>query len=148
MNRETQSGFSLIEAVVALALLAAVLLSISGLFVYGRQSVGTGKDLTEATSLATQILEEMNGWGFSQIYTNFGKAETDVAFSVDSKTNAFAQKWQPGVDAHLANGKATIAVTPLGGSTFATGQGARIQVTVDWTIRQRPRKVSLETVRF
>ena len=78
------SGFSLIEVIVALGLLAAVLLSVSGLFIRGSQSVNSGRDLTEATSLATDIVEQMDKWGFTQLYTNFGVANTSGAFTVTS----------------------------------------------------------------
>lgn len=145
-----ERGLNLIEVVVALALLAAVLLSISGMFIQGSQSVDTGRLLTEATSLGNDILEEMDKWGYTQIYTNFGKASTDGAFSVDTKTNTFAQRWQAGIDQHLPNmsAKATIAVTPMNGSTFGAASGIRIQVTVDWSRELHARNVTVETVRF
>ena len=142
------SGFSLIEVIVALGLLAAVLLSVSGLFIRGSQSVNSGRDLTEATSLATDIVEQMDKWGFTQLYTNFGVANTSGAFTVTSLVNTQAQTWQPAITAKLPSSKATITVTPLGGATFAAATGARVQVTIDWTLNLRPRNVSLETVRF
>jgi prepilin-type N-terminal cleavage/methylation domain-containing protein len=143
-----ERGFSLIEVVIALALLATVLLTISGLFLMGRQTVGTGRDLTEATSLANDILEEMNTWGFSLLYTNFGKGATDAAFSVDSKTNSYAQRWQSEIDKRLPNAQATIAITPIGGGTFEAANGMRARVTVQWVLKARTRRVGLETVRF
>ena len=147
-DSRSECGFNLIEVIVALALLAAVLLTISGLFIHGTQSVNTGRDFTEATSLATNILEQMDKWAFSQLYTNFGVAKTSGTFTVTSLTNTKAQAWQPGITAKLPNAKATIAVTPLGGATFAAASGVRVQVTVDWVLKLRPRNVSLETVRF
>jgi prepilin-type N-terminal cleavage/methylation domain-containing protein len=144
----SEQGFSLIEVIVALGLLAVVLMSVSGLFVQGGQTVNTGRDLTEATTLATDILEQTDKWAFSQLYTNFGVAKTSGAFSVDSLTNTQAQTWQPGITAKLPNSQATITVTPLGGATFDVAEGVRLQVTISWTLKLRSRSVSLETVRF
>src|SRR5438093_13760530 len=87
-NDRSEGGFNLIEVVIALALLAAVLPTISGLFIQGSQSVNTGRDLTEATSLATDILEQMDKWAFQQLYTNFCHAGTDTAFSFTSSAAA------------------------------------------------------------
>ena len=164
-----QTGFSLIEVIVALALLAAVLLTVSGLFIQGSQSVNTGRDLTEATSLATNVLEQMDRWAYTQLYTNFCKASTDAAFSfVTSPTPTCAtfnaipnagsgtSTWQSNISQRLPNAKATVAVTPMGAATFGAAKGIRVAVTVDWTLTgkflptgaQKTRSVSLETVRF
>ncbi len=123
-SRAAEGGFSLIEVIVALALLAAVLLTISGLFIQGGQSVNTGRDLTEATSLATSILEEMDKWAFTQLYTNFcvaGTATTMTAFRSDAfscatmTTLGAASRWQTEISKRLPNGYAEVTATPAGG---------------------------------
>jgi len=158
--KNAEAGFNLIEVIVALALLAAVLLTISGLFIQGSQSVNTGRDLTEATSLATDILEQMDKWGFTQLYTNFCRANTLSSFtflSSDVSCATFngiplaggASGWQTKISQRLPNAKATISVAALpAGNTFAAAKGIRVQVTVDWVLKLKPRSVSLETVRF
>lgn len=158
-----ERGFSLIEVIIALALLAAVLLTISGLFIQGSQSVNSGRDLTEATSLATNILEDMDKWAFTQLYTNYcgTTASGALTFTTDNlQTNGTtcsaitttASGWQNGIRQRLPNSKGTVVVTPMGGATFAAAKGVRVQVTVSWYMRARtssnPRQVSLETVRF
>lgn len=160
----SERGFNLIEVVIALALLAAVLLTISGLFIQGSQSVNTGRDLTEATSLATDILEQMDKWAFSQLYTNFAKTSGDVAFTVSSISpppaaaptpvlfNATLQGMcQTKINQRLPNASAWVTVSPLGTTApdhFDTAKGIRVKVTVYWTLKLKPRSVSLETVRF
>lgn len=154
-----EGGFSLIEVIVALALLAAVLLTISGLFIQGGQSVNTGRDLTEATSLATSVLEEMDKWAFTQLYTNFCVAGTATSMSpFDSRSTSCstmttlgaASRWQTEISKRLPNAYAEVTATPMGASgvTFATAKGIRVQVTIKWQLRLMPRQVSLETVRF
>jgi prepilin-type N-terminal cleavage/methylation domain-containing protein len=156
----SESGFNLIEVVIALALLAAVLLTISGLFIQGSQSVNTGRDLTEATSLATDILEQMDKWAFSQLYTNWNVCTTGVCTELTYTSTAggtynavLAGMCQTKINARLPNAKATVVITPLGQTQFVTSggvvcKGIRVKVTIDWTLKLKPRNVSLETVRF
>ena len=160
---QKQDGFSLIEVIVALALLAAVLLTISGLFIQGGQSVNTGRDLTEATSIATSILEHMDKWAYNQLYTNFCVTSSSAAFSFTTSpapgcatfnaipgAGAGTSTWQSEINKRLPNAKATIEVTPIGSTNghFDTAKGIRVKVTVDWVLKLRARQVSLETVRF
>ena len=68
MASRRQAGFSLVEVVVALGLLAAVLISISGLFVLAHKQVDGGRKNSVALSVARDILEEMDGWSYRQLY--------------------------------------------------------------------------------
>ena len=150
-EERSERGFNLIEVVIALALLAAVLLTISGLFIQGSQSVNTGRDLTEATSLATDILEQMDKWAFSQLYTNFGGTTTTTSLSVVTTTttvNTALNSVQAKITSRLPNSSGTIDVTPLGGANFGAAKGIRVKVTINWTLKLKSRSVSLETVRF
>ena len=70
--RQAAAGFSLVEVVVALGLLAGVLISISGLFVLANRQLDGGRNHSIALSVARDVLEEMDGWGFRQIYSTFG----------------------------------------------------------------------------
>ena len=72
MKRKRQRGFSLVEVVVALGLLSAVLISISGLFVLAHKQVDGGRKHSVALSVARDILEEMDGWSFRQLYLEYG----------------------------------------------------------------------------
>ena len=48
MRRRDEKGFSLIEVVIALGLLAGVLIAIAGLFILGGRSVKSGRTSSEA----------------------------------------------------------------------------------------------------
>ncbi len=147
-----EKGFNLVEVIVAIGLLAGVLLSIAGLFTYGGRFVKSGKEMTEALSIAQDILEELDKLGYKSLYTEFGSLVTDTSCTVDTITNSFAQKWQPGIDEKLQEGKATITLEPVGGSlsppTFASGRGMRITIIVDWKENIRQRDVKLASMRF
>ncbi len=62
--RTTPSGFSLLEVLFAVALLAIVLLAIAPLFTLSMISNAVGWDYTEVNSLARQELEQVLQYGF------------------------------------------------------------------------------------
>ena len=160
MRRTDQRGFSLVEVVVALGLLAGVLISIAGLFILGGRQVKSGRTVTEATSVARGILEEIDGWGFRQTYQMFGSDGSATSLTVNSRTNAYAQKWQPILDEKLVDAQAEIQVQSL----IPTGavpnlnvtRYMRVLVTVSWQenttdtagAARRERSVRLGTVRM
>jgi type II secretory pathway component PulJ len=53
MRGRKETGFSLVEVVIALGLLAGVLITISGLFVMGAKQVKSGRASSEALAVAT-----------------------------------------------------------------------------------------------
>jgi prepilin-type N-terminal cleavage/methylation domain-containing protein len=92
MSRRDQRGFSLIEVVIALGLLAGVLIAIAGLFILGGKSVKSGRTSSEALAAGKEIVEEMNAWGYSQLWSNFGLAGTATTYTVDTQTCTTADR--------------------------------------------------------
>ena len=154
MHRRAERGFSLVEVVLALGLLAGVLISISGLFIIGAKQVQSGKASSEAVALGRTILEEMNRWSLRQSYLVFGYDGAATSYSVDTRTNAAAEavRWQSIVDPSLANGYATIQLQSLGpGGTppdMSASRAIRVLVTVNWDEGPRHRTVQVGTVRM
>ena len=149
---KNSAGFSLIEVILALGLLAAVLISIAGLFVIGNRSVASGRNTTEALAVGRAILEEMNGWGFRQTYQLYGMDDTLDSDTEDTLTNPYAQKWQPTLDETLPGApSATISVSGFdaaGAIDLATARALRVDVTVSWSEDNRNRRVTLSTMRM
>lgn len=153
-----ERGLNLIEVIVALALLAMVLLGISTLFVRGSRSVSSGRQLTEASSVGTRIMEDLTKLPYDTLYTNMGATASSTSASSDTRTTtAYANKWQSQIDQMLSNpgyqAYATIQETPLGGSvsppTFGSAKAIRVLITVQWREgATRVRTASFETVRF
>ncbi len=152
MSDRGERGFSLVEVVVALGLLAGVLISISGLFVLGGGEVKSGRTSSEALAVGRRILEEMDGWGFRQTYLAYGNDGSTTTFTADTRTNTFAQKWQPVLDASLLNAHAEVQVTSLVSSgtppVLASTRAIRVLVTVFWDEGTRHRSVQVGTVRM
>lgn len=156
MTRVNQKGFSLVELVIALGLLAGVLISIAGLFVVGGQQVKAGRTSSQAVAMGKQILEEMNGWAFRQTYSLFGLDGSANTYTIDcrSNTSTYCAGWQN----TLRTGLGTTAYVTIGLNSLAkTGTPAvmnndncrniRVVVTVNWREGARPRTATVATVR-
>jgi Tfp pilus assembly protein PilV len=152
-NRTSQEpeGFSLIEVVIAIGVLAGVLLSIASMFIMGGRQVKTGKTLTEATTLAQDLMEQFDKESFNSLYLNLGAVGTDTTRTVLSTTTGSPiAAWQPEVIRKLANGSASVRLDAMGPSspTFATAAGIKVTVTLSWNELGRAQSVGLSTVRF
>lgn len=157
MTHENRSerGFSLVEVVIALGLMAGVLISVAGLFVVGGKSLSSGRNSTEALAVGRQIVEEMNGWGFRQTYGLYGFDGAANNYSVDTRTNAYASKWQPTLTERLGpDAFATVQINSLVASgtppvmSASNCKAIRVVVTVFWNEGARGRNVAVGTVRM
>ncbi len=152
MHRRTERGFSLIEVVIALGLLAGVLISISGLFVIGGSQVKSGRSSSEALAVGRTILEEMNRWALKQSYQVYGYTGSATSYTIDTRTNSYATKWQPTLTSKLGNGYAIIQLESLGPDPtkppMDASKAIRVLVTVNWDEGARHRTVQLGTVRM
>ncbi|MDX1390310.1 MAG: type II secretion system protein [Acidobacteriota bacterium] len=150
MQRSHQHGFSLVEVIVALGILAGLLISIAGLFVLGTRQVHSGRRATEALAVATGLVEEIEGWGFHQLYGLFGIPPDRTRAEVDTRTDPRAVLWQPAIRTRFPQGYARIRLETLGPGppTFADTRAIRVTVALHWREGSRPRSVRLATVRF
>jgi prepilin-type N-terminal cleavage/methylation domain-containing protein len=158
MNRRSQEGFSLIEVIIALALMGGVLLSIAGLFAYASKQVRSGRSSSEALAVGRQILEEMNDWSFNQTWQLFDPSGTFAVntYTVDTDTNntAFCTRWRTLLESKLgASARATIRIDSLAKTGTppnlnASPRNVRVTVTVFWNEMARARNVAIGTVRM
>jgi len=66
-----QHGYSLIEVLVAMAITSVVLLTVITLFYMGRRNVYSGKQMTAAAAMGTQIMEDLSTMTAQDLGTNF-----------------------------------------------------------------------------
>ena len=152
-GRIAKSGFSLVEVILAMGLLGGVMISISSMFILGGREVQSGKQTTEALSIAQDIAEEIKTFSFRGTYLFFEGSSSDTTLQADSSSPGDpADKWQPDLDARFHEGKALIDIIPVGGPDTPPQLGSadflRVRVTVEWLQGQRNRSVSLQTLRF
>lgn len=152
----------MIEVVVALGLMAGVLIAIAGLFILGGKSVKSGRTSSEALAAGKEIVEEMNAWGFAQLWENFNLAGTAKTYTVDTKTctTTDCTGWQSALVAKLgSSAHATIKLDSVAqgvlavpdfvdGGGVVTAKNVRITVNVLWTqVTGRNRQVAVVTAR-
>jgi type II secretory pathway pseudopilin PulG len=160
MRRASERGFSLVETILALGLLAGVMITISGLFIVGAKQVRSGRASSEALAVATEIHEEMYGWGYSQLWRMFGYDGQAGNYDLDTRTCSACGGWQSTLAAKLGpSAYANIGVAAVANAigvvdNFADAFGnvrartIRVSVTVHWTeISGRQRSVTVGTTR-
>jgi type II secretory pathway pseudopilin PulG len=146
----SERGASLIEVTLALGLMAGVLGSVAGLFVLGAGGVQSGRTASAALAGARTIMEEIEGWNVQQVYRQFGLSGSASSYLVDTRTNGFADKWQPPLGERLGDSHATIAIASLepGAPPLEDSWQVSVMVTVYWKEGTRTRSVRLGTVKM
>jgi prepilin-type N-terminal cleavage/methylation domain-containing protein len=157
VHRDRQQGFSLIEVLVSLGLLAGVMVAVSSLFIFGGKEVKSGKQMTSAYSIGHDILEEMDRMTYTQAYMYFKPSavnpDTATTYTVDSYTSGPpTSSYQANIDSKLYNGKASIKVEGIdtAGTAVAltSAIGLRVTVSVEWDEGVNHRYLNLRSVRF
>jgi uncharacterized protein (TIGR02598 family) len=152
-ERREQGGFSLIEVVLALGLLATVLISIASLFIIGGKQVKNGKSTTSAAAITHEIMERIDQKTYVDTYAYFGGTGSSTSLSVSTTTTGNnANEWQAEIASKLGpQASGTIAVTPLGSASplnMGNSQALQVKITLTWNELGRSKNVTLEEVRF
>ena len=152
-----ENGYSLVELLVSLGLMTGVMVAIASMFVMGGTYVKAGKQLTVATALSQDIMEDINKQSYSGLYLFVQGSSPDpnaTSTVTDSRTPASVADatWGADIRSQLHKGYVVITATPIGGTlstpTFASGEGVRIGIELGWTELRRDRTVKMEMVRF
>jgi type II secretory pathway pseudopilin PulG len=87
-QRRGDAGFSLVEALVATAILATALVSLAQLFAISTKTNAVAKNSTFATVLAEQKIEQLRGltWGFDTLGLPITDSNTDTTVSPEVAT--------------------------------------------------------------
>ena len=169
--RGHERGYSLVEVMLASALLSSILVSISTLFVIGTQSVRSGRELTKAASIANGALEEALSWHYDKVWRMTGGASTTETLSWSTKTAnptysgtaddqadcaATANAWRSNVEAQLKDGYLTYRVEGManfpsgitdGLEVYPEADFLKVTITVFWTEgKGRTRHVQFEGI--
>ena len=81
-GRVHQRGYSLVEVMIAMALMGVVITAIMALFFIGRNNVYSGKQMTNAVSVGTRVLEDLSPLDKKSIYSGlFGVADTSTGYA-------------------------------------------------------------------
>jgi type II secretory pathway pseudopilin PulG len=155
-----ERGFSLVEVVIAMGLLAGVLIAIGGLFIVGGQQVKSGRKSSEALAVGKEIHEDIVGWGYAQLWGKFGYDGQATTYTVDTRACGVCAAWQAtlagklGPEAFASIRLDSLADVAGAKPNFADATGnvlakaVRVSVTVSWSeVPNRLRSVTLGTMR-
>ena len=132
MGRAGSGGFTLVETMVALVVLAVGMLGIAGLYVTTLKSGGSAIFRMQAVNLATDLADRIRAnRGANVAYAGaaannncYGAAAVDCAPDLMAANDLFV--WQQQVAAILPGGNATVGV-PAGTVPFT------YTITINWT---------------
>ncbi len=172
-RHRAERGYNLIEVLIAMALLGTVLMSIITLFIFGRRNVYSGKTMTKAVSVTTQVLEDLQPLSAASLYTNFkitsataltsptiaGQAYTNVIVRSTADLSQdlaggplYLTRWKALLPAAaLKDGKVTMVVIPDDIKTAGdptTAAIVRVRVIAEWVEGRRSRNVIADVVKF
>jgi len=150
-----ERGYSLIEVIIATAMLGLVMLAIMTLFFMGRRNIYSGQQMSRANAVAVRVLEDLSYMTGDELLENFEIVDSDYVTgctcveikNTDSGAPAVANNWDSYVaTSQMSKGSVTLRVVPVGGtagSMFTTANFLRLTVTVRWSEELRARNVSL-----
>lgn len=177
MQSKTARGYSLIEVLIAIAILGTVIISILTLFVLGQKNIYSGKQMTYAVSTGTRVMEDLNTLSKSATLVAFGLAtattgttqtvggqsftnsfkRTTETISTTTDPSGFLQRWKDEIvnNNKFNDGEVTLIFTPTADSAGAspprltTGTVIKIRVFVTWRESGgRERQIVLDTVKI
>lgn len=173
--KSKERGYSLIEVLIAIAILGIVIIGILTLFILGQRNVYSGKQMTHAVSTGTRVLEDLNTLSKTATLTAFGLASattgatinyggetfansfirTTTNISSTTDPSGFMQRWQDEMQNNdkFDQGVVTIIFTPTKDPTnnpprATTGTVLRMRIFVTWREAARNRQVVLDTVKI
>lgn len=76
--KKQESGYSLVEVLIALAITSIVLLTVVTLFYMGKKNVYSGKQMTYANSVGTRMLEDLSQMTAADVLANFNITDATV----------------------------------------------------------------------
>jgi prepilin-type N-terminal cleavage/methylation domain-containing protein len=175
-NRE--AGYSLIETLIAMAILGSVLMGILSLFFFGRKNVYSGKQMTRAVAVGTRVMEDLTvltredmerGFALStagtpatlSTVTIAGKSYQNSILRASSTTtnppdvDGYLGRWNALVaQQNFTNGVVSLVITPVDPRiaptipTLITAPIYRVRVIVQWNEEARRRSVVFDTTKL
>lgn len=174
-TRRSESGYNLVETLIATAILGVILMSILTLFFIGRRNVYSGKQMSAANAVATRVLEDLALMSGSEVIDNFrltndtlsmhtynevdyaSSVIRDTATPISSTTNdggGYLQRWHDLLDEmdDLNDGRVFLIITPSqpldntsAATRIRTAQVVRIRGFVEWKEGIRKRHVLFDS---
>jgi Tfp pilus assembly protein PilV len=152
---KTQRGFNLVEVLIGMGITSGVVMAICSMHALAAMHISSGRQLSAATTFATEILEELAGVSGSRsaiLAASGGSGATGASSDSRQPGSAAHTLWGPAAATRLHRGWTVVQLTPLGGNaappTFATADAVRATVEVGWDDRGRARRIRMDQAQF
>lgn len=132
---KSQAGMTLVDVIMAVAILGIMMGGVLGAFRYGFFSLGMVRENQRATQIIMEKMETIRLYSWDQINSN--------GFVPPTFTDYYDPNAVSGSRGATYNGTATIGDCPIG-TSYATNM-RRLTVTLNWNTRDIPRTRSLTT---
>lgn len=165
-----RNGFSLVEVMIAMAILGSVLLSIVTLFFLGRANVYSGKQLTRATAATVHANEDVQSMAPRDLFNAFGPIVPATALGTNTvagvsyanslvyttaqagstaDAKGYLTRWANLLPAaNILNGKVSIIIMPLDLVTVGdvtTAKLVQVRLVTEWQEGPRYRNVVVDS---
>lgn len=108
-----QAGYNLVEVLLAMAMLGVVTISIFTLFFMGRRNVYSGKQVSQAVAVGTQILEDLQPLNRQMLYNGgFGIAATSAGAALTMPAVVTGGQSYAFTNSKIRSTNATIIASP------------------------------------
>ena len=143
IQRSKESGYSLVELLVAMVLLSIGFLAMGNMFVASIEHSKQGRHDMIALNSASEILERIRAVPFDDVYSLFNGVDTSDSTTVPSE----ARNWASHVKKQLGpTGKVVIHVYKKGDKPDLSSIGLmEVEILTSWTERARERTVRTST---
>jgi prepilin-type N-terminal cleavage/methylation domain-containing protein len=160
------AGYSLVEVLIAMALLGTVLMSIITLFYFGRRNVYSGRQQTKITAVGTRVMEDLAGMTADDVRANFNVpagatlastcatinqvaytnciARTTTNIATGTDPGLFLTRWKDLLGSATAGQRTfmqpaiTVIITPVASGT-TPGSFVRVRAILQWREGSRVR---------
>lgn len=148
-TRHVQSGFTMVEVLVALVVLAIGLLGIAALYLNSLQSGRTAIFRTEAVNLAADLADRIRMNRTAQVAYGTLYADTENVVAACETTGGCSDadlastdlaEWKADIAARLPEGEGEVTVTP----PIAVDEPATYVVSIRWSEVGEPAKITFQ----
>ncbi len=128
-----RNGFSLVELLIAIFILAVVVISLVNVFVYGFNLIQKSEQVSLATRVAQLEVEKYRTLAFDLI-TTFNPSTATKQFTRTEYPFLFRTDGSP----YLRNGRMTTAFGSGAVGAFGEQDIVKLTVIIDWELRSHP----------
>lgn len=169
-TRTGESGFNLVEVLIAMAILGSVMISIITLFFLGRRNVYSGKIMTQAMSVAVHANEDIQAMGARDLFKSFGPITSSTTAGANTvagvsyaksivfttqqagtaaDVNRYLNRWAKLLpQARLQSGVLSVVIIPLDqtiSTDVTTARVVQVRLVAEWSEATRKRSAVVDS---